>query len=285
MSARDLSDAATPSGALLKRAISAALMLPPVLAAIWYGGWPFTVLLAVAALVMAYEWARMVGQGDRWPGLFALVAAGTAGGIVLLAAGADWRWPLAAVAAAWLCSMALSAKKDLSRRWSALIVPHIALPLFALWLLRADQAHGLAATLWVFAIVWATDTAAYFAGRAIGGPKLAPRFSPKKTWAGLIGGAIAAGLTGLAVALVLGNTSTLVLIGLGAVLAVIAQAGDIVESAAKRYFGVKDSGALIPGHGGLLDRVDGLVTAAVAAFLVGAVHTGVWDAAKGLLIW
>ena len=130
-----------------------------------------------------------------------------------------------------------------------------------LWL-RGVPELGLALLVWLFVVVWTTDTAAYFAGRAIGGPRLAPAISPSKTWAGLCGGMLGAALTGALAAWLLGSGRLLQAAGLGALLAVVAQLGDLVESGSKRAAGVKDSGTLIPGHGGLLDRVDGLLFAA-----------------------
>src|SRR5690606_8072637 len=152
-----------------------------------------------------------------------------------------------------------------------------------IWL-RADPQLGLVAIFWLLGVVWATDSFAYFTGRAIGGPKLIPRLSPKKTWAGLLGGMAGAALAGAAVSLWLGMGSAPLLAALSAGLAVLSQAGDFAESALKRRAGVKDSGKLIPGHGGILDRVDGLVAvtlgAAVLAFLNNAVQP-----AAGVLIW
>ena len=129
-----------------------------------------------------------------------------------------------------------------------------------LWFIREQL--GMTAALWVFGMVWATDIGAYAAGRTIGGPKLAPRISPKKTWAGLIGGMISAAAFGAGVAVAYGAARPGFAALLAAVLAVVSQAGDFFESGVKRYFDKKDSGHLIPGHGGLLDRVDGLIVAA-----------------------
>ncbi|RZM07236.1 MAG: phosphatidate cytidylyltransferase, partial [Sphingomonas sp.] len=128
-----------------------------------------------------------------------------------------------------------------------------------------QQEQGVALTLWTLLVVWGTDTGAYFAGRKFGGPKLAPRLSPNKTWSGLVGGAITALIVGAVVA-VLGKLSAPFL-GLGGAMALLAQAGDLYESWLKRVAGVKDSGRLLPGHGGALDRFDGLVPVAV---LIGA---------------
>lgn len=139
---------------------------------------------------------------------------------------------------------------------------YVGLPVVALLWLRHDALWGLATVLWLFATVAAVDTGAYFAGKTIGGPKLAPLISPNKTWAGLGGGVLAAGFCGLIAAMILG-TDVVTAVAFSMVLAPVAQIGDIAESAVKRYFGVKDSGAILPGHGGILDRIDGLVVAAV----------------------
>ncbi len=152
--------------------------------------------------------------------------------------------------------------------WLVAGVIYIAVPCIAVIWLRADPETGLATILWLLAVIWGTDTGAYFAGRGIGGPKLAPRISPKKTWAGLGGGMIAAGAVGGATAAILGLSNPSALIAFSMVLAVIAQGGDLLESAIKRHFKVKDSGNIIPGHGGLLDRLDGLMTAAPAVAAV-----------------
>ena len=143
----------------------------------------------------------------------------------------------------------------------------------------AAPGNGLAIILWLLAVIWATDIGAYFAGRGIGGPKLAPRISPKKTWAGLAGGMIAAGAVGATAAIVLDwpNAPGVILFSIG--LAVIAQGGDLMESAIKRAFKVKDSGSLIPGHGGLLDRLDGLMTAAPSVAAVALIG------GEGVLAW
>jgi phosphatidate cytidylyltransferase len=114
--------------------------------------------------------------------------------------------------------------------------------------------------VWIFAVVWATDIGAFAAGRTFGGPRLAPRFSPNKTWAGLSGGVVCAAAVGGVTAMLMASTSVIALVLLSGVLAVVAQAGDLAESIAKRHFGVKDSSGLIPGHGGLLDRLDGMLT-------------------------
>ena len=159
-----------------------------------------------------------------------------------------------------------------------------ALPALALIIIRSDTDIGLVCVFWLFAIVWAGDIAAYFTGRTIGGPKLWRRVSPKKTWSGAIGGLIGA----VAVSsLVLWQSSveTLVPIVLPIVLSIVAQGGDLAESALKRAYGAKDSSRLIPGHGGVMDRLDGLVTAAVLGAVIGIVRAGVDQTASGLVLW
>jgi phosphatidate cytidylyltransferase len=155
----------------------------------------------------------------------------------------------------------------------------------ALVLLRSDPANGLSAIVWVMVTVWSADTLAYFAGRIIGGPKLAPRISPKKTWAGL-GGAIAgSALASLIFCAFAGYSGMLALAVIAGLLAVVEQAGDLFKSAWKRFHGVKDSGDLIPGHGGVIDRVDGLVAVATAAAIIGWLRGGIEATATGLLVW
>jgi len=139
--------------------------------------------------------------------------------------------------------------------------------------------------LFVFAIVWVTDIAAYFTGRAIGGPKLWPAVSPKKTWSGAIGGTLGGIAAGLLVAKMAGLVVApmMVLVALG--LSIVAQGGDLLESAIKRHFGAKDASQLIPGHGGLMDRLDGFLTAAAAAVMLGLLRGGLEGPSRGLLVW
>ncbi len=150
---------------------------------------------------------------------------------------------------------------------SALGIPYVGLPALSLLWLRSDLAFGFQATLYVLLVVWSMDTFALIGGRAIGGPKLWPRVSPGKTWAGLVSGALAGTLAGLAFAKSIGAPLVSVAL-LSLLLALVSQAGDLAELALKRLYGVKDSSGLIPGHGGFLDRVDGVVAASIAAALV-----------------
>jgi phosphatidate cytidylyltransferase len=151
--------------------------------------------------------------------------------------------------------------------------------------LRGDPVYGFLAIVLLFAVVWATDSCAYFAGRLLGGPKLWPAVSPKKTWSGAIGGLAGAIVTALAVGLAGRAPNLAALAVLAVVLSVVSQAGDLLESAIKRRFDVKDTSHLIPGHGGVMDRLDGFLVAAAVAALIGAVHGGSAQPARGLLEW
>jgi phosphatidate cytidylyltransferase len=160
---------------------------------------------------------------------------------------------------------------------------YAALPASALVWLRGDQAFGAAAVIYLFAVAWTTDTASYVAGRLIGGPKLAPRVSPQKTWSGFIAGVLAPSLVGYITATVLESGAPLRLALVSVVLAVACQFGDLLESWVKRRFDAKDSSQLIPGHGGLLDRIDGLMMAAVLAGLMALRDPAA--PGRGLLFW
>jgi phosphatidate cytidylyltransferase len=242
-------------------------MAPVAIAAVWFGPPWFSALVVVAAVLMAWEWARLCGGGEI----------GVAGVLViagvflstLLASAALWRGALLVAAVA---ALAVVAAGKLGREQNAGLaaagVLWIAVPSVALLWLGSDPASGRATIFWIFAVVWATDIGAYAVGRTVGGPRLASRVSPSKTWSGLIGGVICAGICGLFAARLLGNPAGMVVFAISAALAVVAQLGDLVESAAKRRFGVKDSSALIPGHGGLLDRLDGLLAVAPVVALL-----------------
>ncbi len=249
---------------LKTRILSALVMLPPVLAAMWYGGWAFQALVALAAALMAWEWDRLV-SGRFGPQGVITGAAGV--GAAFLAA--NWPlWALALVGVAGVAVFVIGRDRESARFWPTLGVPYICLPVVALVWLRADASMGRDAIVWLLVTVWATDIGAYAFGRAIGGPQLAPRFSPKKTWAGLAGGVLCAALCGWALAVWADHPSAYLIAAISGGLAIIAQAGDIFESAVKRRFGVKDSSAIIPGHGGVLDRVDGVLPVAVLVGLI-----------------
>lgn len=252
-----VTDAPPPSD-LKTRAVVGVLLIAIALGLVWQGGWWFAALVAAGVLLIFAEWAVMHGIPRSWRllGLAVLAAATLAtriGELDLVVAGL-------AVAAAVL-GLVVRLVKACDAKWMAGGLLYAGLPALALVWLR-DQPQGLGLVLWVLTLVWATDIVAYFAGRAIGGPKIAPKISPKKTWAGLVGGVIGAMVIGGGVADYAGFPAPL-FATLSGGLAIVSQAGDFFESWLKRRVGVKDSGTLLPGHGGIMDRVDGLVPVAV----------------------
>lgn len=269
------SEAAALAGDLRTRVLSALVLGPAVLGCAYVGGPVFHLLVAVGALLAMAEWSAIVAPGlEPRLRLFLLMAVG----VVALA---DLGWgpgtALAVVAAA-VSAARLVLGGAVRPWWLSLGLAYVGVPAVALTAIRDLADHGFGRLIFLLLVVWATDIGAYAAGRAIGGPRLAPRISPNKTWAGLAGGMVAAALLGAGSAPWWGAD----MIGaalLGALLAVVEQGGDLFESAVKRRYSVKDSGRLIPGHGGLLDRVDGLIAAApvfVLVQLVSGTHLTWW---------
>lgn len=255
------------------RVLSALVLAPVAVALVVVGGWSFVGLVVAVVALMALEWGRLsTTRFGPWYGRIAGTTALAIGvGACLLAASGQPKAALAVLLIGAALAGLLTGVIGGPGRWIGLGVGYVGLPALALIWLRALPEFGLSMVLWLLLVVWVTDTAAYFAGRRIGGPRLAPAISPGKTWSGLCGGIIGAALAGAGAAWMLDGTRLPQAAGLGAVLAIVAQAGDLVESALKRSAGVKDSGSLIPGHGGVLDRVDGLWFAAPALALAGLV--------------
>jgi phosphatidate cytidylyltransferase len=267
------------SGELAKRVASGIVMAALAIGAAVFGGWPFVLFWAAAALVVFFEWSALVADGA----LPVRVAGGAGLLIAALAAGfAQLAVALVALAGAAAVVAGLSRHQ---RLWSAGGIAYAGAVLLAPVVLRRDPELGLRAIIFLFAVVWATDILGYFIGRAIGGPKLAPGISPNKTWSGAIGGAFGALAAALAVTQVAGAAVLVPEACVALVLSVVAQAGDLFESLIKRRFGVKDAGHMIPGHGGLMDRLDGFLAAAGVAALVGLMRRGPDAAAGGLLLW
>lgn len=249
------------------RAATGLALIAIALVALVLGGIPFWILAVVAALIMMAEWGSLHSAPRREKRIaqFALCVplALTAPASLILETRDFFTLGLFAGAAFFVVIVT-------QRRHLALGILYCGLPVMALMLIRRQQ-EGLVFAAWALALVWVTDIGAYFAGRTIGGPKLAPAISPNKTWAGLIGGVAAAGVFGAVMHSGYGLPLRLTLAS--PALAVVAQAGDLYESWLKRRAGVKDSGTILPGHGGVMDRLDGLVTVApVAAFLVVLPH-------------
>jgi phosphatidate cytidylyltransferase len=254
------------SASLRLRVVSALVLAPIVLAAAWLGPPVLSAMAVLAAGLMAWEWGRLCRIGRAGNLLTAASIAVVVAGVLAAASG----MPRLALAIAVLGSAAVAvASRD---GGEALLVGGgmlwIALPSIALVWLALDPRSGRSTILWILGVVWATDIGAFAAGRGFGGPRLAPRFSPNKTWSGLLGGVVCAAAVGGVTAALLGSTVPLPIVLLSGVLAIVAQSGDLAESIAKRHFGVKDSSSLIPGHGGLLDRLDGMLTVIPAVALL-----------------
>lgn len=264
-----------PGRELSVRLGSALVLAVVALGAAVLGGWAAAVVIAAAAAVVHLEW---VGITERafWP-----AAAFTAVLVASLGVFTAGRADVAFMAAGLAIVLAAVAPR---RPWRAAGVAYAAIFGFGLLAIRLSGAFGLVAILFVFAIVWASDTGAFFVGRGVGGPKLWPRVSPQKTWSGAVGGIVAGVVAGLVVLAIARLPLTPMAALVAALLCIAGQAGDLFESAVKRAFGAKDSGRLIPGHGGLMDRVDGLIAAAGIGTLIGFIHAGA-DVGQGLVSW
>jgi phosphatidate cytidylyltransferase len=249
-----------PPSELRLRVLSGLVMVAVALLALWWGGWPFAAMWIAAGAVAGWEWSRIT-HPERAHHNHLLAGAGIGIGGVLVAAGQG------VVGLAWVvCLLGLCIFSDEARRREqATGVLYASAIAIAPVLVRAEPGVGAALIAWCFAVVWATDIAAYFTGRALGGPKLWPSVSPKKTWSGAIGGAAAGVAAGLLVAILSGSLGAVWPVPLWqtAIAALVASAagqlGDLAESALKRRHGVKDSSHIIPGHGGVLDRLDAFV--------------------------
>jgi len=263
------------------RVCSALVLAPLAIATAYAGGWLFAAFWAAAAIGIFCEWLWLVTQLRARAALvtgiatIALTAAIAAAGHVPAA--------IAVLAAGTVGPLAFAPQSR--RLWLAAGLLYAGSIAVAPILLRSDPATGFLTIVLLFAVVWSTDIIAYFLGRAIGGPKLMPRVSPRKTWSGALSGTGAAIVSALAVAYAGGLTGTFPLAGLACALSVSAQAGDLLESALKRKFGAKDASQLIPGHGGLMDRLDGFAAASFLAALIGVVRGGFETPGRGLLAW
>lgn len=242
-------------GDLGLRVLSAIGLAVIVVVVLWLGGVWVAALAALAAVLMLWELHRMAtGDGRAFaPGLVVAAASAALAVFVTGAAGVGWGALMVAVGAALA---ALAAGQ--ARAWMAAGVVYIGFAMAYVTVIRDDPGLGLAAIVWLILVVAAADIGAYFAGRLIGGPKLWPAVSPKKTWSGALGGLACALLVGLAVAAVAGwGFWTIAALSVG--VAIASQAGDLVESSVKRHFGIKDASQIIPGHGGVMDRLDGIL--------------------------
>jgi phosphatidate cytidylyltransferase len=281
--------AAEPGSRNLLLRVAVALVLAPLAIAIAYaGGWLWAALVTLAAIGLYVEWLTIVGAAGEMRVVASGVVALGLGGLCLATGRID-----AALVVFVVGLIVVALITPAQRNWTATGFFYAAAAEIASVLVRLDSVKGFAALILVLLVVWVTDIGGYFAGRGIGGPKLWPRVSPKKTWAGAIGGfvaslIVAAGFYAFdhnqaaehSLKLELGP-----LLVLGAMLSVVSQFGDLFESAVKRRFGVKDSSHIIPGHGGLLDRLDGFVAAVVMAAIFGFLRGGADGVGRGLMVW
>jgi phosphatidate cytidylyltransferase len=273
-----------------KRRVASALVLAPAGILVTYiGGWLFLCVCLIAAAIILWEWTALVVRTEDvrivLPGVIALVIAmlltgagepGAAFGMIAIGA---------VLAGVFVAVWPRRYPATNPRFWGAAGVVYAGIAFIPAAALRGDPQWGFAALLFLFATVWATDVLAYLTGRAMGGPLLWPDLSPKKTWAGAIGGLAGGVAAGTLVAYASAGTGPVVAGVLALALSIAAQGGDLFESAIKRRFGAKDAGSLIPGHGGAMDRLDGFVAAALLALLIGALHQSTAASAQGLLVW
>ncbi|GAA4114531.1 phosphatidate cytidylyltransferase [Aminobacter aganoensis] len=267
------------------RTISAIVLAAAVLGLTWVGGLPFRLLSATIVLAIFFEWSAMsrprtdsawaMGGLGILPEVAVLLFAGA------LVAGVPALALIGLVAVFTLILWIVGRMRGVAA-WEAAGFGYAALSGLSLALLRGNDASGLVAILFLFAVVWATDIFAYFVGRKVGGPKLAPAISPGKTRSGALGGVVGGVVAGLLLAGSAGSGNLPLLAAVALLLSVISQAGDLFESWVKRRHGYKDSGSLIPGHGGVMDRVDGLVAAAFALYVIGWLSGSADHPAQGL---
>lgn len=273
----------TPFGAEFGKRVVSAVVLAPLGVGLAYLGGPLAIAAAalVAALLL-WEWNDVTRAGARDGPFFAALGALALVALALLAG-----WRLTALVAVLLVLGLVAARfaADGPRTWLGRGLLYALCFLVPIALIRESARFGLEAVFFLFAVVWATDICAFFAGRILGGPKLWPALSPKKTWAGFVGGTLGGVLSGLGMLALFGAPAGPPLAALAFGLSLCSHAGDLFESWVKRRFHHKDSGALIPGHGGAMDRLDGFIFVVAAALLLGLARGGPADVAGGLLAW
>ncbi|MBN9147340.1 MULTISPECIES: phosphatidate cytidylyltransferase [unclassified Nitrobacter] len=271
--------AAGESRNLRTRIIAALVLAPAAIGIAWAGGPLWIGLVTLAAIGMYVEWLTIVGAAREKQIVAAGIAALILSGLSLALGYGAFSLVVLVIGAATVAAVSRRL-----RLWSVAGFCYAAAAAFASAQVRLDEAYGFVALIFVMLVVWAADIGGYFAGRGIGGPKLWPRVSPKKTWAGAIGG-FAGGLVVAAGFAAVGIGKLTPLLLLAAFLSVVSQSGDLFESAVKRRFGVKDSSQIIPGHGGLLDRLDGFVAAIVVAALFGFLRGDANGIGHALMVW
>jgi len=253
---------------------ASALVLAPLVVLATYPTWLFLLMTSIAVALMAIEWGQMSAPRAPLRVATAVAVSVLAGVFAAYLSHPAWAWGLAAAGA--VAAVIVARNVSERRSFAALGVIYIAAPCIALTWLRATP-EGFRWTVLLFAVTWSADICAFAVGSVLKGPKLWPRFSPNKTWSGFFGGLVGAmGAAMAVVALTKMSPSLAAAAGMGLVGGLATMAGDLWESMLKRRFGVKDSGDLIPGHGGLLDRVDGLMFAAIAIAAARLVYQAGW---------
>jgi phosphatidate cytidylyltransferase len=272
----------TLNDGLRTRLVAALVLIPVSLGFVYAGGWYFALSLVFVVCLMAFEWNRLVlGLATNRLVAYVVVYTGFMAGALGLGLADYWGFALLLTGLAGATVYFMAVQQKVKANWALIGVPYIFLPMLSFIWLRAGVGgeHGIATVVWILLVVWGSDSGGYIVGKSVGGPKLAPRISPNKTWSGFGGGLALAMLAGLVMSLWAGAGSTLTLILVSAGLSAISQVGDLVESSVKRHFGVKDFSSIIPGHGGVLDRFDGLLFTLMAAGALKVFHDG------SLLVW
>ena len=256
---------------LLQRVVAAVILIPLALTAVYIGGWMFTLFAAVAVILMAFEWEQ-VTSGAR-VGRHTFLNVGV--GLTALTAVSFGLLDIAIiiVVVGVIASFVIPRHDGIHSHWPSIGVIAVAAPAVCLlWLRETDS--GMTVIVWLLLVLWATDSGAYFVGRLIGGARLAPLISPGKTWAGFFGGTASGALVGLAVSILVQDVSTVRAVSASVFVSLAGQGGDLAISAVKRRFDVKDMGTIIPGHGGVLDRLDSLLFGAIAVGVLALVFEG-----------
>ncbi|WP_404404186.1 phosphatidate cytidylyltransferase [Pelagibacterium halotolerans] len=270
---------------LLPRLLSAVVLIPLTAIALIAGWLPFALLVALVMAGAYREWETMIsGEHKGWPaalmmGLLALAA---------LAHPMNGAWTAAIIIAVAVAAGAVIAAPN--RGWRIAGIAYFGLVTMAFLAIRGSSGAGIWAGLFLVSVTWLTDSGAYFVGRIVGGTKLSPDVSPSKTWSGAAGGLVSGTIGGLIVWFIAGwalDAPSPFIIGLliAVIVSIAGQAGDLAESAIKRRFAVKDSGDIIPGHGGLMDRIDSLTMAALILWCIGLAHRGLGAVPQGILFW
>ncbi len=271
--------AAKASSNLFIRVIAALILAPLTIMVVFAGGWLWILLVTAVAVGLFYEWHTIV-NAKREPRVFAVGVIG----LELIGLALWFGWNGVAFVTAIIAPTLIALLSAERRSWNVGGFVYAAAALIASVLVRLDPAIGFYALVFPLLIVWVTDIGGYFAGRTFGGPKLAPRISPKKTWAGAIGGLVLSIVIAFAAAW-LGWGRLVPMLVVGILLSIVSQFGDLFESWVKRQFDVKDSSQIIPGHGGLLDRLDGFVAAIVFAAIFGFMRAGLDGVGRGFMMW